>query len=641
MSLIPVADLQTKHWLSCQSILNRFEADWQRGVPPDLSTFVPQEEQIRLPVLFELILTDIEFRLRSGEEPRIESYLLQFPELNESDAFLVDLIVGECELRRSRESNFSQDEYLLRFPSHAAQVREKLATVSQRGSIVSTSRFSKLVYDNEKELQTSSLSIPGFEIISILGRGGMGVVFEARQIDLHRTVAIKVMRASMDDPSMSRRFFAEAEAVARLRHDNIVQVYSGGVHNNRAYLVMELARGQTLEESWNKNPPSSRQVAETIRGLSSAIAYAHQQGIVHRDLKPSNILYDESGVARITDFGLAKALMSDESATVTGEILGTPAYMSPEQAVGESKNLGPSTDIYSLGAMLYQGLTGIPPFSGTSPMDTLAQIRWSQPMRPKELQPSSPFDLETICLKCLEKEPASRYADATELALDLQRFLEGKPILARRTSLHEKAIKWCRRRPAIAAMSLLLMTTCLFGAILVGQQWRKATISLAKANERQRARLAGLVDSFLSASPESALNTLAEVRKVYASIPALLAERERTTTGLEVSDNLYASQSQSEYASVAHRIDLVMLKSEPTRLLRMARIMVSTPPQEFLFLRAALDQLQNEILTFSNSIDRSCKASLPILLSHRQIDFTRLWLCRTQVIPTALRSTRL
>lgn len=282
--------------------------------------------------------------------------------------------------------------------------------------------------------EVPALSIPGYEILEVLGQGGMGVVYRARQARLNRIVAIKAIRADWNfGREALRRFQAEAEAIARLQHPNILQIYDVGEHAGQPFIVMEYCVGASLASRLRgAEPLPPAEAAGLVRTLAGAVHYAHERGVIHRDLKPSNVLLNEDGTPKIVDWGLAKRLDQDDvNQTQSGVIIGTPSYMAPEQARGDIKAVGPPADIYSLGSMLYELLTGRPPFRGASSMEMLMQAMNELPVSPRRLVPSVPRDLETIVLRCLEKEPAKRYASAVELADDLGRFLAGEPITAR------------------------------------------------------------------------------------------------------------------------------------------------------------------------------------------------------------------
>jgi serine/threonine protein kinase len=270
---------------------------------------------------------------------------------------------------------------------------------------------------------------PGYALIRELGRGGAGVVYEARQLGLNRTVALKVIRPWLySDPAIASRFRAEAEAAARFAHPNIIHVYEVGEHDGQGYLALEYAAGGSLHAKLAGTPRLPRDAAETVEALALAVHYAHGRGIVHRDLKPANVVLTDDGVPKITDFGLAKLMKNDSGMTRTGDVIGTPSYMAPEQARGSAGSITPATDVYSLGAILYEMLTGRPPFQGATPLSTLEQVSDHDPLPPGRLQRHTPRDIETICLKCLEKDPSRRYSNGVALARDLEAFLAGEPI---------------------------------------------------------------------------------------------------------------------------------------------------------------------------------------------------------------------
>jgi WD40 repeat protein/tRNA A-37 threonylcarbamoyl transferase component Bud32 len=345
-------------------------------------------------------------------------------------------------------------------------------------------------------------TVPGYVIESVLGHGGMAVVYKARQVGLNRLVALKMILAGKHARSSARaRFKAEAEAVARLRHPNIVQVHEIGEHDGLPYFSMTLMEGGTLAQTivrgqWaTLDKDGYRRVAELIETLARAIHHAHQQGVVHRDLKPANVLLDTEdpllGTPKITDFGLA--LYQDDSAarTHSGDILGTPSYMAPEQAQGRRGDVGPASDIHALGAILYELLTGRRPFAAATAVDTLVQVSFEEPLPPRRLQYGLPLDLETICLKCLRKLPQQRYATALDLAEDLRRFRNGEPIRARPITAVERTVKWARRRPVVAALlaGIVLVTTLGFAGISVAL-WQTRLAEQNEASQRQAAEAA-------------------------------------------------------------------------------------------------------------------------------------------------------
>jgi serine/threonine protein kinase len=285
-------------------------------------------------------------------------------------------------------------------------------------------------------------NIEGYEVVDLLGRGGMGVVYKARQAGLNRLVALKmVLSGASAGPRELGRFRTEAEAVARLQHPGIVQIYDVGEQAGCPYLALEFVPGGSLADALDGTPLPARRAAQLVLALARAVHHAHQQGIIHRDLKPANVLLTPDGVPKVTDFGLAKLRDSDTGYTQTGAILGSPSYMAPEQAEARTRDVGPATDIYALGAILYELLTGRPPFKAATLLETLEQVRANEPVPPRRLQPGVPRDLETVCLKCLQKSPADRYASAEALAEDLNRFLEDEPISARSLTLFDRVTR--------------------------------------------------------------------------------------------------------------------------------------------------------------------------------------------------------
>ena len=336
-------------------------------------------------------------------------------------------------------------------------------------------------FSNEPPVSTLP-PLGDFQLLEEIARGGMGVVYRARQISLNRIVAVKlILIGQFADKSGIRRFQAEAAAAAKLRHPNIIAIHEIGEQSGQHYFSMEYVEGQNLADFMRQQPISIRQAAHLVKKIADAIHYAHQQGIIHRDLKPSNILIDPLLEPRITDFGLARDLQADSDLTLTGQVLGSPNYISPEQARGQSA--GPSSDLYSLGAILYHLLTARPPFAAETLTDTLKQAAEHDPVAPRLLNPSIPRDLETICLKCLEKDPAHRYSSAAALSEELTRFLNDEPILAHPLSPPAKAWRWCRRKPALAGLAAALTLSLLLGFIGITLQWRRAE---QRADEARR-----------------------------------------------------------------------------------------------------------------------------------------------------------
>ncbi len=346
----------------------------------------------------------------------------------------------------------------------------------------------------------SNQLIPGFEVEGVLGSGGMGTVYKARHVSMDRIVALKVPHADRMDRDTRLRVQAEARAAAHLQHPGIVQVFEVGETAGQPYLVLEFCPGGSLARRLTGTPLAPRVAAEVVAAIAVAVGYAHRAGVIHRDLKPDNILLgaepqtgegkgrDSTITAaalyptlKVADFGLARRT-EDESQTQTGTIMGTPCYMAPEQARGDVRHVGPPADVYALGAVLYELLTGRPPFKGTTPMDTLDQVCTRDPVPPSRLQPTVPRDLETVALACLRKESEKRYPTAVELADDLQRFLTGRPVLARPVGWPERLVKLARRNPVLSALLLLLVVA--IGAGVGFGVWKQMRLIA----ERDRAR---------------------------------------------------------------------------------------------------------------------------------------------------------
>ena len=457
----------------CEELIEAFERAWQVAPLPNIDDYLRGEGPEREALLVELAHVDLELRMKAGESARAEWYFDRYPCLTKDSATVLDLLKAEYELRRRKEADVGLDEFARRFPAYVEELRQRLARAS--APTVGRENLERAASGRELPL------VPGFEIIEEIGRGGMGIVYQARQLGLNRIVALKMILTGFQaGPKDLARFRAEAEALARLQHPNIVQIYEVGEAAGRPYFALEFVAGGSLAQHLHGRPQPVRSAAQFVETLARAVHAAHAHGVIHRDLKPANILMMSSGVVsgewskdsspathhapltsyqpKITDFGLAKCAGGEGETrdvpgpTVTGELLGTPNYMAPEQAMVPRQPIGPAADVYTLGAILYELLTGRPPFTGETPLATVLQVLHNEPVSVTSLQPNVPRDLETICHKCLHKEPRHRYVSALELAEDVQRFLGDEPIRARPVRAVEKLHRWTRRHPATALL---------------------------------------------------------------------------------------------------------------------------------------------------------------------------------------------
>jgi tRNA A-37 threonylcarbamoyl transferase component Bud32 len=431
-------------------------------------------------------------RFQQGERVLVEPLLDTQPDLHSHTDLVLDLICHEMHLREQVGEAVELADYLQRFPHLADDLRRQFEV----HGVLNPQRFPTVASDRAPQDATvraqhtvamdaagvlgagplppdvASSALGGYELLEEIGRGGMGVVYKARQIKANRLVALKMILAEGQAGAAAvARFRTEAEAIARLQHANIVQIYEVGELNGRPFFSLELCTGGTLDRKLAGTPLVPGDAVLLAEKLARAMQAAHEARVLHRDLKPGNVLLSSDGTPKISDFGLAKNL-DEAGQTDTDAVMGTPSYMAPEQAQGKSREVGPTADVYALGAILYECLTGRPPFRAATRMETILQVINDEPVRPRQLQSKVPRDLETICLKCLHKAPSRRYESAAELADDLGRYHRGEPVRARPVRQGERAVKWVKRRPALAGLAALAILVTL-GSVLGVWQWQQ------------------------------------------------------------------------------------------------------------------------------------------------------------------------
>ncbi len=458
----------------------------------------------------------------SGARPTVELIARSASIPSEPD-FLLDLIYNEIVLREEIGESPQLDEYLEKFPQlgEDLQLHFEVHRAIQENLLLETRRPLDSESGNEigRFSNSTQPSFTDYEIVSELGSGGMGVVFKARHRGLKRFVALKMLHP--DRLASSRdmgRFRVEAETIARLQHPNIVQIFEVGQNRGTPFLALELAEQGTLQKKLQLQPYAAKPAAELIETLGRAVEHAHRQQVIHRDLKPANVLFTADGVPKIADFGLAKLLETDsvnsQDTTRTGEPMGTPRYMAPEQASGKRDEIGPATDIYALGTILYECLTGKAPFVSASVVETVDRIRHDDPVPPRRLNPAIPRDLETICLHCLQKQPRHRYSTAQELVDDVRRFLNREPIRAKRTPLWLKTWMWCCRNPALATWAAVA-----YALVLSAIAW------VVVHRYQEQARIASLRSDVLSLVREGQIaSARGEAREAKECFQAALAK---------------------------------------------------------------------------------------------------------------------
>jgi hypothetical protein len=501
----------------------------------------------------DLICTRFEAAWKSGAEPRVEDFLADLSATEKGDV-LRELILLDVYYRRQRGTVIPAEAYRDRFAEFDPNwLKEAQISAETIGASATINAPQRVRYFGD------------YELLAEVARGGMGVVYKARQVSLNRPVALKMILAGQfASPTDVQRFRQEAEAAANLDHPHIVPIHEVGEHDGQHFFSMKLIDGPSLAKRGTVRP-AQREAATLLVKVARAVHHAHQRGILHRDLKPGNILVDRAGEPHVTDFGLARKVEGDSGMTHTGAIIGTPSYMAPEQARGD-KLLTTAIDVYGLGAIFYELLAGRPPFQGENPLDTLRLLQESEPARPSALHRDIDQDLETICLKCLEKDPTRRYRSADALAEDIERWLAGEPITARRTGGVERTVKWVRRHPAPSA--LVVMSIIALVAIVgigVAQSYNQ---DLEEANGK------------LESANKKLESTAEELKKSLGQVQVQKTEAEKQRGRAHEEEKKARRYLYDSRMTLAQRAEQ---EGQPGRVMQLLRSVVpETPEQEDL-----------------------------------------------------------